>query len=580
MKLSENTYLLGEMREFKPAFVGLLFFSFITTLLFLVPSLFMQQVFERVMQSRNTSTLIALTSIVVFLTIIWTALEVIRIKVLQRISFSLDEKISARVFDGLNRQTDTLPAASRGVILQDLNTIRDFLSGYLIIQFLDAFWVPVIILAGFMFHPMLGFALFVVTTLVAVLAYFSQKFAQNDIKQSLVVSTQAADLGRTIMQSAETTRVMGMLPALVERWRARQREMIGWQQHASVQSAIFVNTLRLVRHLYFPLMLVVGVILFLSEQVGPGVIFGACILVGRTVAPVDAIANSWRAIWNVRMSVERLNMMLEQAAKRVQKVSLPRPAGALVVSRVAAAPRNRDQAVLTDISFSVEPGRVVGVVGASGAGKSSLARVLVGAWSPLRGSISLDGNDISHWDQDELGRHIGYVPQDVELLSGSVAENISRFDARGLDTDSQVVAAVRLAGVQDIIVKLPEGLNTKLGPDGHTLSSGQRQRIALARAVYGSPRFVVLDEPNSNLDAAGEQQLAQTIEKLTNDNAIVILITHRMNMLSICHHVLVMHSGTVQTFGERDQVLDRLTNYRPKALIASSTAGPGNTVAA
>jgi PrtD family type I secretion system ABC transporter len=580
MKLSDNTYLLAEMREYRSAFAGLLFFSFIITVLFLVPSLFMQQVFERVMQSRNISTLIALSTIVVFLTAIWTILEVIRSKILQRISFSLDEKISARVFDGLNRQTDTLPAASRGVILQDLNTLRDFLTGYLIVQFLDACWVPVIILAGFMFHPILGLALLAVTALVATLAYFSQKFAQDDIKHSLVVSSQAADIGRSIMQSAETTRVMGMLPSLVERWRVKQREMIGWQQHASTRSALFVNALRFIRHLYFPLMLVVGVLLFLSEQVGAGIIFGACILVGRTVAPVDAIANSWRALWNLRMSVERINMMLEQASKRAPKVSLPRPEGALMVSRVAAAPRNRDQAVLTDISFSVEPGRVVGVVGASGAGKSSLARVLVGAWSPLRGSISLDGHDISHWDQDELGRHIGYVPQDVELLSGTVAENIARFEPRGPDTDSKVVAAVRLAGVQDIIVKLPEGLNTRLGPDGHTLSSGQRQRIALARAVYGSPRFVVLDEPNSNLDAAGEQQLAQTIAKLTQDNAIVILVTHRMNMLSICHHVLVMNSGTVQTFGERDQVLDRLSNYRPKALTSGASSGPGSPVAA
>lgn len=580
MKLSDNTHLLGEMREYRPAFVSLLFFSFIITLMFLVPSLFMQQVFERVMQSRNISTLIALATIVVFLTVIWTVLEIIRSKILQRISFSLDEKISSRVFDGLNRQTDTLTAASRGVVLQDLNTIRDFLSGYLIIQFLDACWVPVIIFAGFMFHPILGLALLAVTALVAVLAFFSQKFAQADIKHSLVAASLAADVGRSIMQSAETTRVMGMLPSLVERWRIKQREMIGWQQHASVQSAFFVNALRLIRHLYFPLMLVVGVLLFLSGQAGPGVILGAIILVGRTVAPVDAIANSWRALWNLRMAAERINMMLEQASKRVPKVALPRPEGALVVSRVAAAPRNKDRAVLTDISFSVEPGRVVGVVGASGAGKSSLARVLVGAWSTLRGSISLDGHDISHWDQDALGRHIGYVPQDVELLSGSVAENISRFDPGGPDTDSRVVAAVRLAGVQDIIVKLPDGLNTKLGPDGHTLSSGQRQRIALARAVYGSPRFVVLDEPNSNLDAAGEQQLSQTIAKLTQDNAIVILITHRMNMLSICHYVLVMHSGTVQTFGERDQVLDRLSNYRPKALTSGASMGSNSTVAA
>jgi ABC-type protease/lipase transport system fused ATPase/permease subunit len=238
--------------------------------------------------------------------------------------------------------------------------------------------------------------------------------------------------------------------------------------------------------------------------------------------------------------------------------------------------------VLTDISFRVDPGHVVGVVGPSGAGKSSLARVLVGAWPTLRGSIRLDGNEIAHWDQDELGKIIGYLPQDVDLLPGTVAENIARFEPMGAVTARKINEAVRMAGVQDIVGALKEGLNTRLGPDGHVLSNGQKQRIALARAVYDMPRLVVLDEPNSNLDVAGEQVLAQTITKLRNEGTIVILITHRVNMLAICDHVLVLNAGTVQAFGNRDRVLERLNTYRPKELtnMSASRPGSGGTVAA
>lgn len=572
MKNNETNFLAAEFREFRPAFLGMFFFSFIITLMYLVPSLFMQQVYERVMQSRSYETLMVLFAIVVFLCIVWTILEVVRAKILQRVAFALDEKISLQVFDALNRQTDTMKAPARGIILHDLNVLRDFVGGPLILQFLDFLWVPLIILAAFLFHPILGLALFVVTVVVGLLAYLSQRFSRKDMVNSLTASVQAADFGRSVMQMAETARVLGMLPALGQRWRNRQRDAIGWQQHAAKNTAVFVNALRFLRHLYLPLMLLVGAILFLGEEVGPGVIFGAAILVGRAVGPVDTIANSWRAFWNASISGKRINEMLREAHKRDVKVTLPEPQGPLIVTRAAATPRNRDFMVLSDISFSVDHGGVVGVVGASGAGKSSLARVLVGAWPLTRGSIKLDGSEISHWNQDELGRLIGYVPQDVEMLPGTVAENIARFDPMDGDTAQKVNEAVRLAGVQDIIGMLADGLNTRLGPDGHVLSSGQRQRIALARAVYGSPRLVVLDEPNSNLDVAGEQLLARTIAKLRNDGAIVILITHRMNMLSICDQILVMNAGTVHAYGQREHVLHRLSNYRPKELTSQATS--------
>jgi ATP-binding cassette, subfamily C, bacterial exporter for protease/lipase len=582
MKNSTPNLISDELREFRPAFAGLILFSLIITLMYLVPSLFMQQIYERVMQSRSYATLTVLCGMVIFLTVIWTAIEVVRMKVLQRIAFALDEKISTVVFDALNRQTGTMNAMSRGLVLQDLNVLRDFIGGPLVIQFLDFLGVPLIIAAAFLFHPILGLALVAVTSLVALFAYLSQALARKDTLNSLTASGQAADLGRSVMQTAETVRVLGMLPALTRRWRNRQRDAIGWQQHAAKRVSVFVDALRFLRHLYLPLMLVVGTILFLREEVGPGVIFGAAILVGRAVGPVDAIANSWRVYWNASMSSRRINEMLNEAERRQNKVSLPEPDGPLHVSRVMATPRNRDLAVLNDISFRAEPGQVIGVVGPSGAGKSSLARVLIGAWPLARGSISLDGHEIAHWDQDELGKLIGYVPQDVDLLPGTVAENIARFDTLDGDTSRKIIEAVKMAGVEDIVGKLADGLNTRLGPDGHVLSSGQRQRIALARAVYGSPRLIVLDEPNSNLDAAGEERLARTISDLRRTRAIVVLITHRLNMLSICDNVLVLNGGAVQAYGTRAEVLDRLNAYRPKEITSrtSSRTGPGSSVAA
>jgi ABC-type protease/lipase transport system fused ATPase/permease subunit len=305
-------------------------------------------------------------------------------------------------------------------------------------------------------------------------------------------------------------------------------------------------------------------LLYLNELVGAGVIFAASVLTSRAIYPVDNIASNWRQFWNFSVSAGRVELILQEAAKKTRKVSLAMPDGPLIVSHVMAGPRNRERPILHDISFALERGQTLGVVGASGAGKSSLARVLVGAWAIQKGSLSLGGNEIAHWDQDQLGRHIGYVPQDVELLPGTVAENIARFDAESDARDAAVLEATRLAGLQEIVQSLPDGLNTRLGPDGHTLSGGQRQRIALARALYGNPRLLVLDEPNSNLDAVGEESLGRTIVAMRESGTIVVIITHRTNILAYCDNVLVMNAGTVHAFGMRERILERLTHLAPR----------------
>jgi PrtD family type I secretion system ABC transporter len=583
MSGSENTYLRHELREFMPALFSLLFFSFFITLLFLAPTIYFLQLHDRVLTSRNISTLISLTVIVVFLCIVWSILEKNRETILTRVAYALDLKIAPRVFDALNRQTDNLPAAARSLIVQDLGTLRDFVSGGLIIHLFDLVWVPLIVAIAFLFHFWIGVAILVMTGIVAALAIVNQFIAREEVKRAMMQSALSAEFARAVMRSAEVFRSMGMLPRLVLRWSGQRDEAMGWMESAARRTAPIGLAMRIMRHLYLPLMMCVGVILVLSSEIGAGIMFASTILAMRTLHPVDAIANGWRGFWNASLSAGRIDKLLREDARRTPRVQLPAPAGALVVSRIAATPLGRDNVVINDVSFSVDAGSIVGVVGASGAGKSSLGRVLIGAWPLLRGSIVLDGHDIAHWDQDALGRFIGYVPQDVDMLPGTIAENIARFEEASPETDAKVIAAVDLAGIQDIIAKLPHGLNTKLGPDGHMLSSGQRQRVALARAVYGDPRFLVLDEPNSNLDAMGEQSLAETIKALKARGAIVILVTHRMNMLTYCDFVLVMNNGTVHAFGQREQVVNRLAGYQPPKQISDrkdSQGASGTTIAA
>ncbi|WP_342362786.1 type I secretion system permease/ATPase [Terrarubrum flagellatum] len=572
MILKNDSILWQEVRRFSPAIGSLALFSFILALMYLVPSIYMHQLFERVFQSRSQETLFFLAGIVLFLCAIWTALEIIRIRTLQRMSFALDERISKRVFEALNRQTDSLPAASRNAVMQDLQTIREFFSGTMLTQGLDFIWVPVILAATYLYHPLLGLTLTVLTMIVVVLALTDQMLVRDDTKRALLSGARAAEFGRAVISSAEPARVMGMLPALAEVWRSGQRNSLGWQAQAVRRGGLVTDLIKFSRHVYSPIMLTVGTLLYLNEAVGAGVIFAASILTSRAIYPVDNMASNWRQFWNFRMAASRVEVLLQESEKRISKVNLPTPDGPLVVSRMFAAPRNRDQPVLNDISFSLSPGEALGVVGASGAGKSSLARVLVGAWPVQKGSVGIDGNDLAHWDQDQLGRHIGYVPQDVELLPGTVADNIARFDAASEERDAALLEATRAAGVQDIIQRLPDGLNTKLGPDGHTLSGGQRQRIALARAVYGNPKLLVLDEPNSNLDAIGEESLGRTISALRERGTMIVIVTHRTNILACCDRVLVMNAGTVHAFGRREQILERLSSLTPQKQLPAGSA--------
>lgn len=574
MRDYKDNLLWLELRPYRLALASLLLFSFVIGLTALTPTLYMLQLYERVMQSRSETTLVFLVLLVVVLIGIWTAVESVRTHVLQRMAVSLHNAVSRRLFEAINRRPEKYSAISRNMMLQDINVVRDFVGGNLLLQLLDMCFAPLFITVAFLFHPILGLMLLAMLAVIVGLTLVHQRLVRDPIRRAQATGAQANELGRAIIANAEPIRVMGMLPALAARWHSRQTEMLGWQSSAWFRAGWLGDVLRYIRHAQGPIMMTTGVLLFLEQRTGGGIIFAASVLSSRAIQPIDAVVSGWKTFWTVRLSAGRLESLLQDAEPHeAERFTLPRPAGPLVVSRATIVAPNRTTTILNDISFTAERGRILGVVGASGAGKSSLARLLVGIWRPQRGAVTLDGHDIAHWDQDELGQYVGYVPQDVELLAGSVAENIGRFaDAADLD-HAAVLEAVEAAGIDDIIRGLPDGLNTRLGPDGHVLSGGQRQRIALARAIYGDPALLVLDEPNSNLDAAGEESLAKTMARLRDRGAIVVIVTHRMTMLNYCDDVLVMHSGTVHAMGARDHIVTRLSNNRPPKKLTVVGAG-------
>lgn len=542
--------------------IALIVFSFFTTLLNLVPPVFMMQLSERVMLSRNETTLLFLTVIALFLVGALTVLETLRSQVLARISVSLDQQIGARVFDLLNRRNLKMGDAQRNQVLNDLNAFREFIAGPVIPLVLDLCWVPLLLLVMFVLHPIIGLAMMAILIVIVGLSVGNQWVVGPSTRRAQSASVEAFEFARATQQSADTIRPMGMLPALTRRWQAFHADALGWHHLALRRAEVWTAAVRFVRNSQLVILLVVGAFLYLNQLVTAGAVFAVAYIAMRVSGPVSAVTSNWRTIWNFRMALERLNLVLASAPPAVERMGLPRPHGSLSVSRIVMTAPGRDVVVLGDVSFFLPNGRILGVVGPSGAGKSSLAKLLVGAWQPRNGTVRLDEHDLTHWDEDRLGQYVGYVPQEIELLPGTVAENIARFnDGAPLD-DEAVLEAARLAGIEDVIRDLPDGYNTRVGPGGHVFSGGQRQRIALARAVYGNPSLIVLDEPNSNLDAIGEQALGRAMTTMKSRGATIVLVTHRMSMLSFCDDLLVMNAGTVHTFGPRELVMSRLPTYR------------------
>lgn len=554
--------VMSELRRFTSVYLTLFLFSFFGPVMYMVSPIYMQQISDRVALSRNESTLMVLTVFALAVMVIYAVLDYLRSRTLQRVGVALDARLTAVVFDALHRQRSNASGTASAQPLIDINSVRDFVSGPIVGAAFDAFWSPIFIIVMFVIHPVFGYLSVVMILLSLGLTLLNQWLVNESSRSSAQCATRANDFGNAIFRNTEPVVALGMLPRVKAVWYRMHHAALGWQSVAANRSFVVQSTNRFIRNSQTIIIYAVGAYLYLRSEIGMGAMMVAMIVMMRGLGPIDQVIASWRSFSNFKGAVERLDDVLEKAGKAARTIMLPRPTGALDVSRIIGTAPDGEKIIINDVSFSVPPGKVLGIIGPSGAGKSCLARFLVGRWRPRRGQISIGDHEMAHWNEDDLGQYLGYMPQDIEMLPGTVADNISRFDPDVSKDSDKLVAAANLAGINDLIKELPEGFNTRVGHGGHVLSGGQRQRIALARAVYGNPHLVILDEPSSSLDAAGEQALGLALERLKQVGSAVVVITHKLSLLTYCDDVLILNAGTVQAFGPRTQIVERLSKVR------------------
>jgi ATP-binding cassette subfamily C protein len=552
------------LRSCRSAFIGTAGLSGLINILMLTGSFYMLEVYDRVLPSRSVPTLVGLSILAGVLFVFLGVLELVRGRLLVRIGASLDRDLGRRVYHTLVR----LPLRSGNRVegmqpLRDLDNIRMFLSSAGPTALFDLPWMLIYLMICFAFHVMIGLAALVGAIFLVALTLLIERLTREPLKTTTslaAVRNRIAERGR---RNAEVLAAMGMMGRMGRRWTMANDEYQASQQQASDVAGALGAIAKTFRLMLQSAVLGIGGYLVINQEATAGVIIASSILTARALAPVDLAIGNWKGFVAARQSWDRLTRLLAQMPSQGRPMQLPRPTKSLTVENASAAPPGEPRIVVSDASFTLRSGNGLGIIGPSASGKSSLARMIVGVWQPVRGKIRLDNAALDQWDPDILGGHIGYLPQDVELLAGTVAENIARFDP---DADAgAIIAAARAAGVHDLAVGLRDGYDTQIGEQGAALSAGQQQRIALARALYGDPFLVVLDEPNSNLDAEGEEALANAILGVRARGGIVIVIAHRPSALAGVDFVLAMGQGRVQVFGPKDEVLRRFVRRDPPA---------------
>jgi len=544
-------------------------FSAITNMLALVPSLYMMQVYDRVLASQNELTLAMLTVLMLGAYLMLASLEMIRSFVLVRVGNRFDMMMNKRVYTAAFQQNLKSSGANAGQAMSDLTNVRQFMTGNALFAFFDAPWFPIYLAIIFFFQVPLGFFALGGTLILIALAVVNERITRKPLAEANALSVEANNLATNNLRNAEVIESMGMLPNLMSRWFKVHSKFLGLQASASNKAGMISAATKFVQLSLQSLVLGLGALLVIEHKMSAGMMIAASILVGRAMQPVQQVIGAWKSVGSTRSAYGRLVAILEGNPKRDNGMPLPKPRGALVVEAVTASPPGAKAPVVRNVSFGLEPGDVLGVIGPSGSGKSTLARLLIGVWPAMMGKVRLDGADIYQWNKAELGPHIGYLPQSIELFGGTVSDNIARFG----DVDSEkVVAAAQRAGVHEMILHLPEGYDTKLGDGGAGLSGGQRQRLALARAMYDDPSLIVLDEPNSNLDEVGEAALVKAVIELRARGKTIILITHRQAALNATTKLLMMRDGQVAAFGPTQKVLEALNEANQKQLVAQKAA--------
>ncbi|AFM31726.1 MULTISPECIES: type I secretion system permease/ATPase [Stutzerimonas stutzeri subgroup] len=567
----ENS-LKTALKACKGSFLSVGFFSFFVNALMLVPSFYMLQVYGRVVTSGSIPTLVMLTLIMTILMGTMGSLEWVRSRIMVRLSTRLDVLLSRDVYRAsFKKALDSGGMDASAQPLNDLTGLRQFLTGNGLFAFFDTPWLPVYIGVMFLFHPWYGWFAIGCAIVLLMLAVVNEKLTGKAIADANKQNIAASLHTNKNLRNAEVIESMGMLETLMGRWGERQRQVLLLQSQASDKGGMVTSFSKTFRMLSQSLILGIGAYLAVKQEITPGLMIAGSILLGRALAPIDLMIGSWKGFISARSQYARLNEILDEQQAEPQRMSLPAPEGNVLVENLIVSAPGSKTPILKNISFAVPAGSVVGVIGPSASGKSTLARALLGVWAPQHGVVRLDGADINNWDKRELGPYVGYLPQDIELFEGSISENIARF--REVEPD-KVIQAAKTAGVHEMILQLPEGYDTVIGSDGVNLSGGQRQRVGLARAIYGSPRLIILDEPNSNLDEVGERALAMAIQQLKASGATVFIITHRTSILAQLDRLLVMSNGAIGLYGPRDKVMAELNKQQASAQkIAQVTPG-------
>lgn len=539
-------------KELRPLMLCIAAFSFFINVLFLVPAMFTLQVFDRVISTNSQETLVVLLVGTAAALLILLGLDYVRNRLQNVLGTLIEEELSPPVVHAIVTHAARTPHEPRPASIGDVSALRNVFSANGIIALFDAPWIVVYVAVIWMFHPVLGLGAAVAAAMMIAVAWLNDRMSRRALEELQRKGRRSSQYVESSLRNAEVLQALGMTERLLARWRQYQQQVAALQTSASRASVAFSAGTRMLRQAIQIVMLALGAYLVLSQQASPGIMIATTILLGRAVQPVEQLVGSWRTLVDGHAAYRRLLELSRLFDDGPQRVTMPRPDGRLTAENLSYRAPGSDKAIVAGVALALAPGEALAVIGPSAAGKSTLARLLTGVWTPLTGTVRLDGADVAQWPRHDLGQWIGYVPQDVELFDGTVAENIARLG----EVDSEaVVAAAKRANAHELILTLAQGYDTQVGEQGLRLSPGQRQRIALARALFGAPRLVVLDEPNSNLDGAGEVALAQALSGLRSEGVTTVVVTHRPSLIAHVDKILILDSGRVQQFGPAADVM-------------------------
>lgn len=569
MRANQRSPLLEARAVCRQAFVATGVMSIFINLTMLAMPLYSVQVYDRVLTSRNAGTLVMLTLIVLVFLALYGALEYVRSGLQLKASILFDEKLRTSLFDCLLRADSAGVPVSGPQMLRDADQMRDGISSGIIGTLCDVPWIPIFVALCFLLHSILGFVALAGAVVLFSFALLTEHITKGSIREAGALSAEASSFAASVLKNGEAVRGLGMGNTVRDRWGVTQAAAVATMATASERSAAMMAVTKFVRMLVQTGLMCAGAYLAIEQEISPGAMMASSILMGRALAPVEQLVGQWRRLITLRAAYGRLDKLFQALPSKGEQTALPAPSGQLSVENIVVLPPSGGRPVVKGVSFAVEPGEIVAVVGASGSGKSSLARAVAGVWPVLQGTVRIDGADYRQWEVNQLGKHIGYLPQSVELFAGTIKQNIARL---AQVEDAAVIAAARAAGAHDLILRLPKGYDTQIGEAGGALSGGTRQRIGLARALFGDPRLIVLDEPNAALDEDGERALAHALAAMKAAKRSVIIVSHRPQILTYVDKILVMSFGLTLAFGPRDAVIANMRGQR--VTVAATNDNP------